>query len=107
MIEYFAKAGDTRPIEAELQDAQGIVNLTGASVKLRYRSVSGGAAVEQDADIVDPLLGTVKYTFQADELVAGSYEAEWHVVLNGGEKATFPSDQYMYLRVSEALIETP
>jgi len=107
MIEFFAKAGDTRPIETKCQDAEGPVNLTGASVKFRYWNVSGGEAVVRDAEITAAATGDVKYEFQEDELVAGSYESEWLVILTDGQKATFPTDQYIYLRVFEALTSQP
>ena len=107
MLEFFAKAGDTRPIETECNDAEGPVNLTGATVKFRYRNVSGGDPVVQDAEVTDALTGAVRYVFQEGELIAGSYESEWFVTLAGGEMATFPTDQYIYLRVFEAIVSQP
>lgn len=104
MLEFFAKAGDTRAIETELKDAVGAVNLTGATVKFRYRNVSTGVTVVQDGQITDEVLGKVKYQFQDGELDAGSYESEWFVTLAGGETATFPTDQYIYLRIFDALV---
>lgn len=69
---------------------RAVINLTGASVKFRYK-IGSAAAVEQTATITDALLGLAEYWIQAAEwTVAGSLYWEWEITDSGGRIATGP-----------------
>lgn len=72
-------AGDTGSkiiITCKDRDTGAAIDLTGATVKLRY-SISGGTTVEKTATVVSPpTLGQVSYQFLANDLVSGTMYTE-------------------------------
>ena len=53
--------------------------------------------------IVDPLAGTWRYTWEAGELVAGTWAVEVQVTYSGGGVQTFPADRPAYFSVRAQL----
>ena len=48
---------------------------------------------------MDPLAGTWRYTWEAGELVAGTWAVELQVTYSGGGVQTFPADRPAYFSV--------
>lgn len=97
--------GDTaRTLRNTLTDGAGVaMNLTGATVKLRWRTGTGSTQ-EAAAVVVTPASGIVEYTFLAGSFpTAGTYEAEWVVTFSGGTIATVPSETPILLLVRRPL----
>lgn len=97
------KRGDAgTKIRATLLDRDGSpVDLTGCSVRFIMRAPSAaGAKVDAPAAIEDAAAGTVAYTWAASDLdTPGTYHAEWQVTFGAGAVQTFPSDQYLIVKV--------
>lgn len=104
---FVIKRNDRAPsIEGTLGLSDGtVVNLTGTSVK--FIMTLAGATIPKinaAATIVDAINGEVSYSWGAtDTDTAGLYRAEWEVTFAGGIKRTFPSDDFLYVRVLEDL----
>lgn len=84
------------PIECELLDSLGqVADLTDAvSVEFHLYSVETQLLVfSATAQIVgNPTLGTVRYSWQADDTADdGLYYAEWQVNYSGARPKTFPN----------------
>lgn len=93
----YVKEGDTGiPFTATLLDNTGaVVPLTGASVDFVMALPNTIPKVNADAVIVDPLLGTVRFTSGATDLNAvGTYFVEWEVTFAGGGIQRFPGNGY-------------
>lgn len=52
---------------------------------------------------MDPLAGTWRYTWEAGELVAGTWAVELQVTYSGGGVQTFPADRPAYFSVRAQL----
>ncbi|MFN6965236.1 MAG: hypothetical protein ACK4S4_15930 [Pyrinomonadaceae bacterium] len=94
---FYLKKGDTSPaIETILSDANGPVDLTGATVVLRMSPDGGGnPMLVATATVVTPQtgedLGKVTYDWQeGDTDFVGTHKAEWRVTFANGKKATWP-----------------
>lgn len=101
-IDYTVKQSDTLPLlQATLKDANGIIILTGATVKLKVRSVFDSVLkVNAACTIVNALLGTVSYQWlTADCDTAGEFYMEFEIVFNDGREVTCPNDGYLLLEV--------
>lgn len=97
MTARYVKEGDVGiPFTATLRDNTGAVaNLTGASVIFVMALPNTIPKVNAAATIVDPLLGTVRYTSGATDLnTVGTYFVEWKVTFTGGLPQRFPADGY-------------
>jgi hypothetical protein len=113
VIAFSIKQNDTAPsIAATLKDSGGLpVDLTGAQVKFIMATRPNGAQVEHDAakvdaaaSIVDAAAGEVRYDWQAtDTDTAGVFDAEWEVTYASGAVETFPSGEYLIIKVLEDL----
>lgn len=90
------------PLNAALKNLDDSnVNLTGATVKF-LMTLQGGSTpkVNAAATIVDALLGQVRYSWGATDLdTVGKYNGEFEVTFPGGNKQTFPSHEYITVRV--------
>lgn len=100
------KQGDTKPLVATLEDANGLVNLAGVtSVVMRMKSLVAGSghvpiagtcdilqSVDGNGRIVDK--GKVSYSWATGETdVAGVYGLEWVLTDAFGKTQTFPNDR--------------
>lgn len=100
------KAGDTEPLVATLSDANGPVNLAGASVSFRMKSRVAGAGHDPIAATAELLQGVdvgtgritnkgmVQYVWAAGETdTPGVYGIEWAVTFGDGKQRTWPNDR--------------
>jgi hypothetical protein len=108
MADFEIKSGNTAPaLVSTLYDGPNPLNLSGATVAMRMRSVSGGTlVVNAPASIVgDPTLGEVSYQWQpADTANVGDFEVEWVVTFLGGQVQTFPTEGYTTVTINPSLI---
>lgn len=97
------KRGDVgSKIRSTLVDRDGSpVDLTGCSVRFIMRAPGASSAkVDAPAVVEDAANGEVAYTWTASDLdTPGTYHAEWQVTFGGGAVQTFPSDQYLIIKV--------
>jgi hypothetical protein len=107
MSDFSIKSGSTSPpLVVTLLDNDVPVNLTGASVAMRMRSILGGAlVVNGPATIVgDPNDGLVSYQWQVNDTdEVGDFEVEWIVTFSGGQVQVFPADGYTIVTVEDSL----
>lgn len=75
----------------------GVLNLTGATVTLRWQ-VGSSTAVERTMTIADPAGGVVQYEFQAGELEAPVMEYEITATLADGTIVTTAHKQRLSVR---------
>lgn len=84
-------AGDTGSkivVTCKDKDTAVVIDLTGATAKLRY-SINGGATVEKNMVIVAPATaGKVEYQFLSADLVAGTMQSEVQITDAGGKIIT-------------------
>jgi hypothetical protein len=104
--DFFIKVGDTAPpLECELTDADGDpVNLTGAVVRFHMAPRGAIAVINRLADIITPLAGLVRYSWQVgDTALAGFFIGEFEVTFATGAKETFPNDGDIVIRIGSAI----
>lgn len=99
MSTFSIKQNDLLPaLSAVLNDADGPVDLTGASsIAFHMRPVGSTTAttLTGTASIVNAATGEVRYTWAgSDTATAGAYECEWEITWPGSKKMTFPSKGY-------------
>jgi len=90
------KQNDTSPpLTAQLTNANGPQDLTGATVTMSMRLQGSSANKISDAAcsiVGNPTLGNVQYNWQAgDTNTAGVFAVEFRVTFSNGTIATFPS----------------
>ena len=94
MIKDFKiKRNDLQPYyRAQLKDADGNINLTGASVIFTLRDLNGNKKVDgESANITDNALGYVEYRWSGtDTDTIGEYRGEFQVSPSGSGKFTLP-----------------
>lgn len=106
---FYLKRGDRRPpLEALLTDAAGAaVNLaTATAVRYSMRATLDRRAVvaSQDAQVVTPAEGLVRYSWQAGETdVAGQYLGEFEVQWGDETLQTFPNDRDIVVEIRDDL----
>lgn len=108
MTDFYAKRGDRLPIiEAVLQDADGVVDLsTGVSAvrfSMRRRGASALLVDRQPATIEDAAAGRVSYAWaDGDTATAGSdFIAEFEVEFDSGKRLTFPNDGWIAVTITD------
>lgn len=92
--------GDTLPaLTASLTDANGAINLTGATVQLRIRAIDGTTVLTKSATIDSPATaGKVRYAWVAGDTDApGTFFAEWRVIYTAGV-LTVPNESPILIR---------
>ena len=108
MADFFLKRGDNlSQIQVQLVDNLGTpVNLYGASVRFIMRSFTSGEVIlNNEAEIIDPSLGQVAYTWlEADTTIgSGDYYGEWQVTKQGTSNQTFPTRGYHLISIQDDL----
>lgn len=107
MTDFVIKSGSTAPaLTATLYDGLVPLNLTGATVQMRMRAVSGGALVINAPAVItgDPTEGVVVYQWlPADTDDVGEFEVEWEVTFSGGAEQVFPTQGYTTVTVEPSL----
>lgn len=93
----YMKTGDTEPpVDCQLCDRNGPVNLTGCSVLFIMRSPTGAIKVNAPAVIVDAVDARVRYLWAPlDTDTPDAYRCEFQVSFPGGSVATWPNDDYV------------
>ena len=108
---FYIKADDTAPsLRAVLEDEDGVVDLTGATVAfvMRGRADSDGnvpALVKVDAAgvVVDAANGVVRYDWAAEDTdTPGTFDFEFKVTIDG-VTASYPSRGYNTVVVGRSL----
>lgn len=100
--EVFRKVGDTHPpLYATVRDDDGVaVDLTNATVELRYRSVAGGAWAGVVGAVSSPATGGRCYA-AVPTLVQGDFIAHFKVT-QSGMIYTVPDDGYLLIHILHA-----
>lgn len=77
------------------------VNLDGASVAFKMRTVGGSTAkIDASASIAEAAKGKVTYTFTASDTdTVGEYEGEFQVTFASGGVQTYPNNKYIDIEV--------
>lgn len=107
MTDFALKSNDTVPIQVQLTRDSGPVDLSDAEVQFLMRDSGDDAvAVDSVASIDTAQDGIVSYHWDAsDTTEPGLYLLEWEVTFNPDTQdeyvETFPSDEYMELRIVE------
>ena len=105
MAIYEIKAGDTwPPVRATLEDEDGLVPLTGASIRFLMKQVNGSKVVDGLVTSVNIEESVVGYEWtDGDTDVPGVYRYEWEVTFGNGRRETFPSDGWEDLVIKDDL----
>jgi hypothetical protein len=105
--DFYWKTFDTAPaFLCALSDANGPINLTGATVLfiMKLYGSSGSTKVASAGTVADALNGIVSYQpVTADTNTAADYSAEWEITYSSGKKQTFPDPGYLLVRVTADL----
>lgn len=104
MLDFVIKQGDLKPyFEAELFDADGLMNLTGCTAKFIMAPATGGPPkVNAACAIIEGR--RVRYMWvEGDTSEAGSYNAEIEITDGSGSKQTVPNDRYLQIQVIKEL----
>lgn len=98
--------GDHLPaLRRVLSDADGPIDLTGATVTFSMASRAGGAKVTKAAvTIDDPSAGSVSYAWAASDLdTPGSFDAEFEITFGSGKILTVPNAGHDLVVVQSAV----
>lgn len=103
--EFFLKQGDRLPIlQAQFEDYNGYINLSGASVVFVYKPQPTGVKITRNATVIDSTNGIVQYNWvSGDVTTAGVYWAEWKATFSDGKTITFPNDSYITFEIISQL----
>lgn len=90
---YLKRNDQLSVIRATLADANGAVDLSGATVRFHLqRRLTGTIKVDQPATVDIADAGQVSYAWaEGDTDTAGIYDAEWEVTFGDGRPLTFPN----------------
>lgn len=90
-----------RPVVDTLSDADGPINLTGATVKMLARnSDTGVVVINAAATITNATAGAVSYALTAADLAAAAVlQFEWQIAYADGSIFTVPSNGYHYISI--------
>lgn len=107
MADFTIKEGDLLPeLNAVLKDRNGVVDLTGATLRFHMRvpGSSGTGKVEAAATVVTAATGAVKYVWAGtDTDTAGEYYGEFQVTWGDTRKETFPNNGQLLIVVTADL----
>lgn len=109
-VDFFIKQHDQLPpLRSTLEDADGPVALDGdpaPAVRFLMRRAFDGEPVLAGDGAIDPDggVGAVVYNWQAGDTDSdGDYVAEWEVMLATDKPSTFPTDDYIRIRIARDL----
>lgn len=103
-MSFSIKQNDTSPsLQATLKDAANTgVDLSGATVVFRMKSVDGTLKVENNMTVVDADSGVVRYDWRSgDTDTNGTYLVEFRVTYVDGKIETFPNTEQLALVVTK------
>lgn len=88
-----------------LMDENGVIVLTGASVRWKMRGVLSDTLVVDAPAVIDaPLLGTVHYNWTAgDTDTPGQFYGQWEVTLPSGRTIRVPNDRWYDIWIQPAV----
>ena len=97
--------GDTLPaLEYTIEDEDGTVDLTGATVEIHLRPVDDTTTTTLTATISDAASGEIEYEWAAEDTdTAGLYVAEFEVTFDDGSVRTYPIDRRLMVRIRSQL----
>ena len=100
---YYIKRNDTLPaLDAQLTDANGVIDLTWTTVRLIARS--GVREIIKPCEITVAAQGRVTVRFDpSDTTHTGHYHAEFEITILGSEKLTVHNDGYFSIIITEDL----
>jgi hypothetical protein len=103
MADLTIKRGDTYPfLKGTLSDADGVVNLTGAAVRviLKTKGTTPTVLVNGVCTITNPTGGQVEYEWLTpDTADVNTLDGEFEVTWGDGEITTFPNEGYFEVAV--------
>lgn len=102
MADFSLKQHDTwPPLNATLSDANGPIDLTGAtSVTLIMKPTGGGSTITGTCTIVSAVAGTIRYTWiTGNTAVAGTYNLEFEILWSDGKIGTVPNEGYKTVEI--------
>lgn len=104
MSDFFIKVRDELPVvRAYLSDANGYINLSGASASFIYQDRNQlNPPVTGSVSVVSAISGLVEYGWSTG-ILPGEYLAEWRAVLQNGKQMTFPNDSFLQFSVVDNL----
>lgn len=103
------KQDDTRPpVEATLKSADGtaidLSNVDAGNVKFQVRTKQGEMFINGSCEIVDASAGKVKYEWEeGDTEDVGTYEAEFDVEFQDGNRLTVPNNEFIPVIIYEQI----
>ena len=108
-MKYELKRNDTYPpVIATLQDEQGTIPLTGATVRFKMAPAPDSgltvSPISRTCTITDAANGKVQFSWQVgDTATAGVYRGEFEVTFPNGAVETFPSNDYINIIIRSDL----
>src|SRR6185436_211743 len=94
---YYMRKGDRLPIlEVQLEGDDGPVDLTGATVEMKY-GLPDGTPVTRAVAITDPTRGIVQYEWIEADTATADVFLLWFIADFGGKLQTFPQIGYYAL----------
>lgn len=107
MADFTIKQHDTYPpINVQLKDAAGPIDLTTASlVKILAKNVTGSVSWSGTCTITDAVAGRVKYDLLAtpDTATINTYNAEFEITWASGKISTVPNSGYITIEIAADL----
>ena len=102
---FTIKQNDTRkPLKVELSDYNGLVDLTGCTVRFLMTTHNYKLIIDQKAEIRDAINGQVWHVFGfGDTNQPGVFRGEFEVTFPDFKKETFPEDDYILININKDL----
>lgn len=99
------KQGDTRkPLKVELSDFNGVVDLTGCTVRFFMSTHYYKLIIDKEVEIVDAVNGQVWHVFGfGDTNESGAFHGEFEVTFPDFKKETFPESNYISIKINKSL----
>jgi hypothetical protein len=100
-MKYELKRNDTAPaITATLTDENGVIVLTGATVRFKLAAAPESGLtftpINRVCTVTNATKGQVSFAWQAgDTTQAGIYRGEFEVTFAGGSIETYPAGEYL------------
>lgn len=113
MSDIVLKTNDRRPyLDSILNDVNGPIDLTGASVQFFMKDADDSVVVNQSSTdapalvtIEDSTAGSVRYKWAAaDTSTGGHFRAEWQITFADGTKVTVPNDGYLSVVIRDDIV---
>ena len=104
MSDFFIKKNDVLPVvRAYLSDANGYIDLSGATVSFVYQDrQQNNAPITGSVSVISAPSGLVEFAWSSG-IDVGTYFAEWRTVLSNGKQMSFPNDSHLSFEVVDNL----